>query len=194
MGDKARKKRLFAPQRNRIHVAGATSMLLRGGLSDCTEMSGEVIGRDQELSALAAFLAGSADRPAAMVLEGEAGIGKSTLWLAGVAAARELGFRVHVSRPAEAERGLAYAGLSDLFEGVLEQVLPVLPEPRRRALEVARSCSPSTTSSGSTRRQRARSCSRFGGWTSSPSFSSSPVASVKVRRRRPSSGRSLPTG
>jgi DNA-binding CsgD family transcriptional regulator len=112
-------------------------MLLRGGLSDCAEMSREVIGRDEELSALAAFLAGSADRPAAMVLEGEAGIGKSTLWLAGVDAARELGFRVHVSRPAEAERGLAYAGLCDLFEGVLEEVLPVLPAPRRRALEVA---------------------------------------------------------
>ena len=47
------------------------------------------------------------------------------------------GFRVLVSRPAEAERGLAYAGLGDLFEDVLEGVLPALAAPRRRALEVA---------------------------------------------------------
>ena len=74
---------------------------------------------------------------AALVLEGEAGIGKSTLWQAGVQAARERGIRVLVARPAEAERGLAHAGLGDLFEGVLESVLPVLPAPRRRALEIA---------------------------------------------------------
>jgi hypothetical protein len=41
------------------------------------------------------------------------------------------------SRPAEAERGLAHVGLDDLFEGVLDAVLPRLPPPRRRALEVA---------------------------------------------------------
>jgi predicted ATPase len=44
---------------------------------------------------------------------------------------------VLVSRPAEAERGLAHAGLGDLFEDALERVLPALPPPRRRALEVA---------------------------------------------------------
>ena len=47
------------------------------------------------------------------------------------------GFRVLSSRPAEAERGLAHSGLGDLFEDVLEQVLPELPAPRRRALEIA---------------------------------------------------------
>ena len=34
-------------------------------------------------------------------------------------------------------RGLAHAGLGDLFENVLESVLPALPAPRRHALEVA---------------------------------------------------------
>src|SRR5439155_1828363 len=34
-------------------------------------------------------------------------------------------------------RGLAHAGLVDLFDGVLEDVLPALTAPRRRALEVA---------------------------------------------------------
>ena len=37
----------------------------------------------------------------------------------------------------EAERTLAHAGLGDLFEGVVDDVLPALTPPRRRALEVA---------------------------------------------------------
>ena len=47
------------------------------------------------------------------------------------------GLRVLSSRPAEAERGLAHVGLGDLFEDVLDDVLPALSPPRRRALEVA---------------------------------------------------------
>jgi DNA-binding CsgD family transcriptional regulator len=97
----------------------------------------EIVGRDEEIGSLHAFLDRSAARPAVLVLEGGAGIGKSTLWRAGVEAARERGFRVLVSRPAEAERGLAHAGLGDLFEGVLDDVLPELSAPRRQALEVA---------------------------------------------------------
>ena len=73
----------------------------------------------------------------ALVLEGEAGIGKSTLWLAGVEAARERGLRVLSARPAEVELGVGYAGLGDLLEGALGDVLPELPVPRRRALETA---------------------------------------------------------
>ena len=98
---------------------------------------GEIVGRDEELDSLTAFLDRTAEGLAAVVLEGQAGIGKSTLWLAGVEAARERGLRVLLSRPAEAERGLAHAGLGDLFENVLERVLPALSAPRRRALEAA---------------------------------------------------------
>jgi AAA ATPase domain len=100
-------------------------------------MSGEIVGRDGELSSLYAVLDRAAAGPAALLLEGEAGIGKSTLWRAGVDAARARGFRVLLAQPAEVERGLAYAGLGDLFENALESVLPALSAPRRRALEVA---------------------------------------------------------
>ena len=41
------------------------------------------------------------------------------------------------TRPAQAERGLAHSGLGDLLEGALDEVLPTLEPPRRRALEVA---------------------------------------------------------
>jgi DNA-binding CsgD family transcriptional regulator len=96
-----------------------------------------IVGREQELASLRDFFARAEQGTAALVLEGEAGIGKSTLWLAGVEDAQAQGLRVLSSRPAEAERGLAYAGLGDLFEDVLDEVLPALPAPRRRALEVA---------------------------------------------------------
>ena len=102
-------------------------------------MAVEVVGRDEDLSSLNTFLdpRPAAQGPLAIALEGEAGIGKSTLWSAAVEAARERGLRVLSSRPAESERGLAHAGLGDLFEGALEDVLPALAAPRRRALEVA---------------------------------------------------------
>ena len=72
-------------------------------------MAVEVVGRDEDLSSLNAFLdpRPAAQGPLAIALEGEAGIGKSTLWSAAVDAARERGLRVLSSRPAESERGLA---------------------------------------------------------------------------------------
>jgi predicted ATPase len=98
-----------------------------------------VVGREEELRSLREFLDGrpAGTGPNAFVWEGEAGIGKSTLWLAAVEAASERGLRVLASRPGEAERELAHAGLGDLFDGALDDVLPELPAPRRRALEVA---------------------------------------------------------
>jgi DNA-binding CsgD family transcriptional regulator len=96
-----------------------------------------IVGRDDELGVLVGFLERRSEAPAALVIEGEAGIGKSTLWRAGVDLARERQFRVLLSRPAEAEQGLDFSALGDLFEAVLEAVIPVLTPPRRRALEAA---------------------------------------------------------
>jgi predicted ATPase len=100
-------------------------------------MAQVIVGREEELVVVRAFL----DRPeqgfAALVFEGEAGIGKSTLLAAAVEGARSRGMRILFSRPAEAERALVHVGLGDLFEDVLDEVLPELPGPRRRALELA---------------------------------------------------------
>jgi len=102
-------------------------------------MAIDVVGRDEELGSLQAFLdrRATVPGPSALALEGEAGIGKSTLWRAGREDARARGLRVLSARPAESEQALAYAGLGDLFEDALDDVLPDLPLPRRRALEVA---------------------------------------------------------
>jgi len=96
-----------------------------------------IVGREEELASLHAWLDQAWDEPRALVLEGEAGIGKSMLWLAALEMARARGLRVLSSRPAQAERGYAFAGLGDVFEDVVDEVLPSLPAPRRRALEVA---------------------------------------------------------
>jgi DNA-binding CsgD family transcriptional regulator len=93
------------------------------------------VGREDEFAALRAFL--ETPLPAALVLEGEAGIGKTTLVDAGMAAAADRGFAVLVSRPAESEVQLSFAGLADLLRGVLDEILPALPRPQRRALRVA---------------------------------------------------------
>ena len=96
----------------------------------------EIVGRGEELAFVMDFVEAEADGPAALVIEGDAGIGKSTLWLAGVEHARATGFRILSSRPSEAERGLAHAGLGDLLESVLDEMLPRLSMPRQRALRV----------------------------------------------------------
>ena len=97
----------------------------------------DTLWREDELRSIHAVLDRPAHGMAALVLEGEAGIGKSTLWLDGVEAARERGLLVLSARPAEVEVGIGYAGLGDLLEDALGDVLPDLAVPRRRALETA---------------------------------------------------------
>lgn len=99
--------------------------------------SDTIVGREPELATVDAFLADLAALPAGLLIEGEAGIGKSTLWEAAVARAKEVGFRVLRCRPAGGEVRLSYAALTDLLEPDLELVLPALPPPQRRALELA---------------------------------------------------------
>jgi hypothetical protein len=64
-------------------------------------MTGTPIGRDEELATSARFLERVSDGPAALVIEGVAGIGKTTLWSESVRRAREAGFRVLEARPGE---------------------------------------------------------------------------------------------
>ena len=95
-----------------------------------------VVGRVDELSRLDAFLDGLVEGPAALVLEGASGIGKTTLWDRGVAAAVQRGWRVLSIRPAESEAKLSFAGLADLLEGARD-LFELLPDPQLTALEVA---------------------------------------------------------
>ncbi len=97
-------------------------------------MSVAVSGRDPELASLQGFVAGVADAAAALVLEGEAGMGKTTLWRAGVAGAEAQGLRVLQAVPAETETALSFSGIGDLLDPVLDEALAALPAGQKRAL------------------------------------------------------------
>ena len=95
-----------------------------------------LLGRAAELGEVADFLA-PAPRGRVLVVCGEPGIGKSTVWETGVDRARAGGFAVWCARAGEAEAQLSFAGLADLVEGAGPAVLAGLPPPQRHALEVA---------------------------------------------------------
>ena len=97
----------------------------------------ELVGREAELAELDRFLQRCADGSHALQIEGPAGMGKTALWLEGVGAARRRSTLVLTARPVEIETKLSFAGLNDLLEPVVDDVLPELPGPQRRAFEVA---------------------------------------------------------
>ncbi len=96
----------------------------------------QILGRDAELGAINAFLSVPGS-PKALLLRGEPGMGKSTLWKAAIAGAAEHGYQVRSSRPTEPEAKFSYAGLGDLLGHIDGEVLEELPGPQRVALEVA---------------------------------------------------------
>jgi DNA-binding CsgD family transcriptional regulator len=97
----------------------------------------DVVGRDDELAAIAAFLDAGPRPPAALALDGEAGIGKTILWLRSTELAAQRSYRVLATRPTELDSELPFAGLGDLLAGTVDDVLARLPSPQRSALEVA---------------------------------------------------------
>jgi DNA-binding CsgD family transcriptional regulator len=99
-------------------------------------MAGEIIGRGAELEVLRAFVARAGEGPGSLLLEGEAGAGKTTLWSAGCDAARDAGLRVLEAQPLGAEAGLSFAALTDLLAGA-HDVFAELPTPQAHALRVA---------------------------------------------------------
>jgi DNA-binding CsgD family transcriptional regulator len=94
------------------------------------------VGREEELAFLRDRLIGDR-RPAALVLTGGPGVGKTTLWETAVELARARRVRVLATRPSGAEAHLSFAGLIDLLEGVESEALAPLQAPQRHALEVA---------------------------------------------------------
>ena len=98
------------------------------------DFSGD-IPRPAESAAVANFLQDVAQRPCALLFEGEAGIGKTTVWLSAVEQARSRGMHVLCARSAAAESVLSYAALADLMSGIDATVLASLPRPQQRAMD-----------------------------------------------------------
>jgi DNA-binding CsgD family transcriptional regulator len=95
-----------------------------------------IVGRDAELAALVSILGEAIDGPVGVLIDGDAGVGKTTLWAALVADARARSWHVLSSRPAAAETKLTFSGLADLLEPYPDAI-ESLPQPQRRAIEVA---------------------------------------------------------
>lgn len=83
-----------------------------------TGLGTRIVGRDAERARIVAFAAGLPQGPTALVVSGEPGIGKTTIWWSGVAECRDRGYEVLVTRTAHEEMPIAGVGLTDLFEGI----------------------------------------------------------------------------
>ena len=94
-----------------------------------------MIGQSTHQRTVAAFLDSLAVGPSALLIEGEAGIGKTTLWLAAVEQARARGFHVLSTRPAAAESVLAYTALADLLGEAGAPAWAGLPTPQLLAVD-----------------------------------------------------------
>jgi DNA-binding CsgD family transcriptional regulator len=93
----------------------------------------ELVGRDVELSQLDTALATASEHGAALLLTGQAGIGKTSLLDALVTKARGRAYRELAVTGVESEAQLPYAGLHQLLQPVLE-LSGKLPVPQRSAL------------------------------------------------------------
>src|SRR6478609_880101 len=102
-----------------------------------TSSFGRIVGRDREVSELRSFLGGRPDRPSALLLDGEAGIGKTTVVRAAVEWATSADLSVFEARPAAGEAELPYVGLGDLLATVDDDALQALAAPQRSALAAA---------------------------------------------------------
>jgi DNA-binding CsgD family transcriptional regulator len=97
----------------------------------------DVVGRREELLGIDGFLGAIPAGGQALLLEGDAGIGKTVLWEEAKRLAREREFRELTSRSSPSETQIAFATVGDAFAPVVEETLPHLPDVQRRALETA---------------------------------------------------------
>ncbi|OBI84677.1 LuxR family transcriptional regulator [Mycobacterium sp. E740] len=94
-----------------------------------------VVGQPTHQRAVAAFLKSMEGGPSALLIEGDAGIGKTTLWCAAMERARKRGFRVLCARATAAESVLAYTALADLLDDADTDAWATLPGPQRLAVD-----------------------------------------------------------
>jgi hypothetical protein len=70
---------------------------------------GGLIGREAELEVIERYLDAMPPGPSALVIDGEAGIGKTTLWVEATRAAEARDYRVLRARPAESDAAASYS-------------------------------------------------------------------------------------
>jgi DNA-binding CsgD family transcriptional regulator len=110
------------------------------GAGSCrvAQPSREVYGREAESRTVAAFLDAARMGPTALLIEGPAGIGKTTLWIELQAGATSRDYLLLSCRPTEAESAIAFLGVGDLLEKVPSEAVDSLPTVQKHAIDVAR--------------------------------------------------------
>jgi DNA-binding CsgD family transcriptional regulator len=98
--------------------------------------SDAIFGRDGELAAISRFFEDDRAESRALLLEGDAGIGKTTLWREAVRLAEGRSL-VLSSRASEAETRMSFTVLGDLLVPALAGSMLDLPPRQRNALEAA---------------------------------------------------------
>src|SRR3954451_4706951 len=96
-----------------------------------------IVGREDELRALVRVVDERARRCVVVQLDGEAGIGKTSVLRSAMTHAREHGWQLLACTPAESEQSLAFAVLGDLLEPVFDEFSIGIPDAQRTALETA---------------------------------------------------------
>ena len=107
-----------------------------GGGTPIGKAPGSLIGRDDDLEYITAFVGQAAVSGGALLLSGEAGVGKTVLLDAAAAHAETAGSRVLRAAGAEFEGAVSFAGLNQLLGPLLGQGRG-LSAAYRRALDVA---------------------------------------------------------
>jgi DNA-binding CsgD family transcriptional regulator len=100
------------------------------------ELADSLFGRERDVGALAAFVAEAGEDGGAIVVTGDAGVGKTALVNVVTADARRRGVRVLRAAGTEFEAALSFAGLNQLLHPVLGR-LRELEEFDQRALRTA---------------------------------------------------------
>lgn len=102
-----------------------------------SEMTGSIamIGRDRELEAIATLFEPQ-ENARVFLIEGAAGLGKTTLLRACVEEGRARNYRVLSCAPTRSETQLSLSAVRDLIEPVFDEIAQAIPAPQRRALAV----------------------------------------------------------
>jgi len=114
------------------HAGAADRLAVQGGVGIVL-----MVGREGERARIEQALNEVSGGPVGLCLEGAPGIGKTTVWREAVDAARERGYRVLCTTPAEPDAQLSFAALGDLLDGEVSEALADLPDPQRRALRAS---------------------------------------------------------
>lgn len=96
-----------------------------------------LFGRDREREVATRFVAAAASGPAALAIDGEPGIGKTSLFRFVLGQARDSDTTVLDCNPTHAESAMSFAALTELLRHVPDPEFEALPSPQRHALRVA---------------------------------------------------------